>query len=69
MKAGAIGGGGAGVAKILIDDEDAFGGPGEGPLAQGILAGGALGIGKDSLERTLAHVETGESLKMTGATC
>lgn len=55
------------MAEILIDDEDAFGGPaeGEGSLAQGVLTGGALSIGEDLLERALAHIETGESLQMT----
>src|SRR5262249_39387718 len=66
LKASAIGCRGAGVAQILIDDDDSVGIPaqGQGTFAQRVLPRRAFGILEHLLERALAYIQTGEALKM-----
>ena len=46
---------------VAVDDDDLLGRPaeGDGPLAQGVLAGGGLGVVEHLAQGGLAHVEIG----------
>src|SRR5215216_462184 len=54
--------------RFLVDDDDALGGPAQrqGTLAQGVLPGGALGVGHHLLHRTLPDVQAGQALQLPG---
>jgi hypothetical protein len=56
------------VAEVGVDDDDAILRPaeGDGPLAEAVLALGALGILEDLPHGRLADIEIGVPLEMTG---
>ena len=59
---------GAGLAEIGVDDHDAVGWPAEGdrPLAERILAAGALGVFEHLAQGGLAHIEEGGAAQVGG---
>ena len=62
LEAGPVGGGGAGVALVAVDDDDPLERPAERdrPVAQGVLADGALGVLQHLPQRALPDVEVGQ---------
>ena len=61
LEAFPVRGRGPGVALVAVDDDDLLGRPaqGDGPLAQGVLAGGGLGVGQHLAQGGLADIQVG----------
>jgi hypothetical protein len=64
----AIGGGGAGLALVGVNDHDLLGGPAQrdGPTAQVVLAVGGLGVGQYLPQRGLTHIQVGVAAQVFG---
>ena len=68
LEAQAIIGGGAGLAQVVINNDHLLRRPaqGDGPIAEGVLASGALRVLVNLLEGRLADVEEGVSRQVLG---